>query len=1242
MTAPITWQGSTATTRTLGPAGAGVSLVSGSAVTAQASSATSITATGMEIAAINTVLVAVVTFESLSSYTSVSTVEAEGPFGGISFTKRSGVNGGSSGNGYQRNEIWWATSAASISAASVTASLAAEIDDAAMVVFAVSGANTSSPWDTNSSLTATSTSSGTCTVSTNSSNPFVVMVGAQNTSELPNSPTPSGTVIGTVENGGAEYWQFLTVDYYTPGVALSSASVGYTGNLTSNYYQITVDAIVPAPTTNSFVLPLGSSVLAGDTLIAAITFAGDANVGYISDTSGGRWIQVASSYYTYGTSQGVEIWMARGLAAGSASVTFSIDAYTETTVGVSVSEWSNIFTAAPVDQWCQNYSPTADNPSALPLTPRQSGDLFLGAVSAAGSISAVVAGYTPLPVPGNGGFAAAYEVASGSVASTIQWINGDGPNTCAVAAACFLNGPQNVNPDLQFPETLVQICTLPDWQAPLLGTGIWTDISYYVQSMSLGPIGRQHELDRIQASPAQITLDNRFGQFNPWNTTSFLYNSGNGLRPMNPVRVVAAWDGATTPVYYGYFQSITNSIKDVLDVDAQLNCIDIMQMMSLKYIAGDNYAQLVESDGGSSLKAYYRLGDAVGVYTVRDYSGNGNTGSLLEGVGGPPAYGQTGPFLYDPSTCIDLTNGTQVLNGGIQTIDLTTQPPSVYQPLASASSWSLECWVMYTGTSVTPGNYTTLLNCNTTAGDSFIQQSVETLNTAISVGDLVTGPGIPAGTYVTGMLLFLGSFYLLSQPATTNISGGTFNFFSGGVGSTLFSMTGSSGEEIDVRVANYTAASVTTFSGVVAGTVSGGPANPITPAIGAAPINQSVQDGNWHHIVVTYNHIDTSVTVYVDGVQDSEGAANFPLGSTPNLTIGSNGGPINGWPGYMSDVALYSTVLSGTQIANHYATGIWFQSQELTISTGPTGRLVWLLDVVGFPLSAVYVPYNWVTELYGTLGQGNSGAGNQVTLTSALNYIQTLSETEPGVIFQAPNGLLYAYNRQYQYKNPTSTVSQGVFGDNTSTAAYHYDGQTLTLGQDDLDLFNDIQVQSGRGGYTLSATNSIAGGAQQASAAPFTVGGGQLQEAGPAQFASAATSASIYGSRTLQGLTSLLMEYDGDALAIAENYLQWFQDPIFRVQQIKLNSYANGGNNIPQMLERGILDRITVQYQGQVQGPQFSQDSLIESISHSVDIANGPVWSTTFSCSPYEILLEPTYLGVWTFGSAASVGVLTL
>lgn len=152
---------------------------------------------------------------------------------------------------------------------------------------------------------------------------------------------------------------------------------------------------------------------------------------------------------------------------------------------------------------------------------------------------------------------------------------------------------------------------------------------------------------------------------------------------------------------------------------------------------------------------------------------------------------------------------------------------------------------------------------------------------------------------------------------------------------------------------------------------------------------------------------------------------------------------------------------------------------------------------------------------------------------------------------------------------------------------------------------------------------------------------GVLQEWGPPESEQAAVSASVYGQRTLQGLTSLQMAFDSDALAIAQNYGEWFNFPIERVTQITLQSYSSAGNNLSPMLARGLYDRITVRYLGQTQGPAFEQDSLIEQITHTVNM-DDPSWDTTWALSPYEILMEPTVLGIWEFGSPASVGVLTL
>ena len=241
------------------------------------------------------------------------------------------------------------------------------------------------------------------------------------------------------------------------------------------------------------------------------------------------------------------------------------------------------------------------------------------------------------------------------------------------------------------------------------------------------------------------------------------------------------------------------------------------------------------------------------------------------------------------------------------------------------------------------------------------------------------------------------------------------------------------------------------------------------------------------------------------------------------------------------------------------------------------------------------MPYPFRTLMYSET--------NPITTTSALNYLQTQSQTEPGLIFQSPTGNIAAYSRQYQYLNPTSTTSQAIFGDSSAASVlYHFDGPSLQIAADDLDTWTSIQVQSGRSGS-------------------------QLQVWGPAQSATMAAAASVTGSRTLQGLTSLQMQRDSDALAIAQQYANWYHAPIQRVTAMMTESYSNYGNTIPKMLGLGLYDRITTQYQGQTAGSQFSQDSLIEQISHRVDMASGPLWSTTWALSPYEILDTPFIFG---------------
>lgn len=106
----------------------------------------------------------------------------------------------------------------------------------------------------------------------------------------------------------------------------------------------------------------------------------------------------------------------------------------------------------------------------------------------------------------------------------------------------------------------------------------------------------------------------------------------------------------------------------------------------------------------------------------------------------------------------------------------------------------------------------------------------------------------------------------------------------------------------------------------------------------------NVFDGEWHHIVVTYNPLldnedgidDMYEYVYIDGVGKwgnviEDGALGF---SYDRLTLGSEGNRwylYNGFVGLLDEVAIYDTVLSADRVAAHYAAGIIPEPATLTL-----------------------------------------------------------------------------------------------------------------------------------------------------------------------------------------------------------------------------------------------------------------------------------------------------------------------
>jgi hypothetical protein len=195
-------------------------------------------------------------------------------------------------------------------------------------------------------------------------------------------------------------------------------------------------------------------------------------------------------------------------------------------------------------------------------------------------------------------------------------------------------------------------------------TQTWTDVSYLVRDFSTHG-GRQHYLDRIEASTLSITFDNRTG--------FFMNGSANGtgqiLGTRMPIRVRATWADETYTVFWGVIDTIETSLQDALNSDLYVSASDTLKYLSLRYLYNTQlYAGITKV---SSSNAWYN--------TVNANSYVDNIGSQNGSIVGPFADAE-GVLLYDRMTAVDLTNGST--------------DPSAYIALPDNITYGLEFWVI--------------------------------------------------------------------------------------------------------------------------------------------------------------------------------------------------------------------------------------------------------------------------------------------------------------------------------------------------------------------------------------------------------------------------------------------------------------------------------------------------------------------------------------------------------------------
>jgi hypothetical protein len=163
---------------------------------------------GLTTTGANRIIVVQVSIGSTTGTTPPAVTSVTG--GSLTFTRRSQIVSAAQNNLKDSLEVWWALAPSTLTSTVFTVNFASSTyDDAAALVFGVSGCNTAAPWDTNSSLPATGSGVLTPTfsgISTTSANCLLLFgVGSDRIFSQNNPPSGFTLVVGSYNGGGSRY-----------------------------------------------------------------------------------------------------------------------------------------------------------------------------------------------------------------------------------------------------------------------------------------------------------------------------------------------------------------------------------------------------------------------------------------------------------------------------------------------------------------------------------------------------------------------------------------------------------------------------------------------------------------------------------------------------------------------------------------------------------------------------------------------------------------------------------------------------------------------------------------------------------------------------------------------------------------------------------------------------------------------------------------------------------------------------
>lgn len=363
----------------------------------------------------------------------------------------------------------------------------------------------------------------------------------------------------------------------------------------------------------------------------------------------------------------------------------------------------------------------------------------------------------------------------------------------------------------------------------------------------------------------------------------------------------------------------------------------------------------------------------------------------------------------------------------------------------------------------------------------------------------------------------------------------------------------------------------------------------------------AVTANTWYHLIGYYNTSNNTVSIVVNNSSPDEAAGIAPIKYNGDVHIGRANESSGYHNGRIASVGFWRRLLSADERRSLYNQGRRIMYADLSDNLKTNLVAWWNLDEESgtrYDAHAGYDLYDVNTvasisqyesersdlrvgRILDAIGwpSGNrdlgTGAATLQALTPvdgvvALSHLQSLAQSENGLVFIAGDGDVQFQNRTARANSPFDT-SQATFGDDAGEMKY----RETELSYDDQFIYNDVRLTRNSG------TEQVAGDAD---------------------------SQITYGKRTLSR-TGLLQSTDADVLTVAEALRDTYKDPSLRVESIVVIPSSDPSNLWPKVLNYDISTRITVR----LNEASLDSEFHIEGIQHT--FSRDSNWQTAWQLS---------------------------